>query len=48
VTTNKFVFFYGGVFSQWFQHDMEIDGVIYNWRAAVDEEFEKEVLIGQL
>ena len=30
MTTNKFVFFYGGVFSQWFQHDMEIDGVIYN------------------
>lgn len=28
--TDKFVFFYGGVFSQWYMHDMEIDGVIYN------------------
>lgn len=30
MTTDKFVFFYGGVFSQWFYHDMEIDGVTYN------------------
>lgn len=27
---NEFVFFYGGVFSQWFMHDMTIDGVEYN------------------
>lgn len=30
MTTNDYVFFYGGVFSQWFYHDMEIDGVMYN------------------
>lgn len=30
MTTDKFVFFYGGVFSQWYAHDMEIDGVTYN------------------
>ena len=30
MTTDKFVFFYGGVFSQWFYHDMEIDGITYN------------------
>ncbi len=30
MTTDKFVFFYGGVFSQWYAHDMEIDGVTYS------------------
>ena len=30
MTTDKFVFFYGGVFSQWYMYDMEIDGVTYN------------------
>ncbi len=30
MTTDKFVFFYGGVFSQWYAYDMEIDGVTYN------------------
>lgn len=30
MTTNDFVFFFGGAFSQWYMHEMEIDGVIYN------------------
>lgn len=30
MTTDKYVFFYGGVFSQWYMHDMVIDGVTYN------------------
>ena len=30
MVTNEHVFFYGGVFSQWYRHDMDIDGVIYN------------------
>lgn len=30
MTTKDFVFFYGGVFSQWYMHDMVIDGVTYN------------------
>lgn len=30
MTTNEFVFFYGGIYSQWYRHDMEIDGVVYN------------------
>lgn len=28
--TDKYVFFYGGVFSQWFEHEMLIDDVYYN------------------
>lgn len=27
---NGFVLFWGGIFSQWYAHDMVIDGVIYN------------------
>jgi len=27
---NGFLFFWGGVFSQWYTHDMEIDGVVYS------------------
>lgn len=27
---NGFVLFWGGPFSQWYKHDMEIDGVVYN------------------
>lgn len=30
LVTKEYVFFYGGVFSQWYQYDMEIDGVVYN------------------
>lgn len=30
MTTDKYVFFYGGVFSQWYMYDMFIDGVKYN------------------
>jgi ribA/ribD-fused uncharacterized protein len=30
MTTNNYVFFYGGIFSQWYSYDMEIDGVVYN------------------
>ena len=29
-TTNTMVLFWGGKFSQWYPHDMEIDGVVYN------------------
>lgn len=28
--SNGFVLFWGGPFSQWYTHNMEIDGVIYN------------------
>lgn len=28
--TDKFVLFYGGVFSQWYAHDIVIDGITYN------------------
>lgn len=30
MTRNNFVFFWSGPFSQWYQHDMTIDGVKYN------------------
>lgn len=30
MTTDKYVFFFGGVFSQWYQHDMVIADVTYN------------------
>lgn len=29
-SNSEFVFFYGGVFSQWYMHDMVIDGITYN------------------
>lgn len=28
--TNDYVFFWDGVFSQWYKYDIEIDGVVYN------------------
>lgn len=30
MTTNEFVFFYGGIYSQWYAYNMEVDGVMYN------------------
>lgn len=29
-TTNKYVFFWGGIFSQWYLRNITIDGIIYN------------------
>ena len=28
--TEQFVFFWGGVFSQWYKHNMEIEGTVFN------------------
>lgn len=51
--TDQFVLFYGGVFSQWYAHDMVIDGVTYNcaeqyMMAMKAKTFGDDVTLGQI